>query len=196
MIEKLNFEVQTKEEIITKYRIDEIISNKTILNNVSYSLQFIHHNLYLMENYAIPNSIKAMTCKQLLVNIFSVVEGIIFGAVATIQSKCFQVDCDVCDYYFNKDMSKHIDFDDLVKYLEKIKALDFSEYGEKMLHLLENVKEDIYIDKNAEIALENPEYNIDYLHQLLRMIKQMSIILADYFNKKGGIDTIFCIAKS
>ncbi|MCL2032580.1 MAG: hypothetical protein FWG96_04870 [Methanomassiliicoccaceae archaeon] len=193
---KLDIKLETKKEIIREYRLDEIIHDDIIKANVAFTLQYVHFNLDLLKTYALQKSLRAMTCKQLLINTFSVLEGIMFGAALTFQMQCNEIETcrDPCELYLRKDMTDFIRFDEIRSYLRRIGALDFSEQGKHFIVAAKDLRNNIHIGKTLEVESENMDYSVEFIDESLSTIREVSNALANFIENHDDENQQYCLA--
>jgi hypothetical protein len=154
-IMELPIDLKLKKNIIIDYRLNEIVCDDVIKSNIAFTLQYIHYNLDIMRIYNFQKSVRATTCKQLLINTFAVLEGIMLAVAYAQQCICNEIedeDCKMpCEYYFANDTTKFIHFDTIKKYLSKIRALKFSEHGKQFIEIAKDLRNNIHIGKSIEI---------------------------------------------
>jgi len=194
-MEKLSVNLRVKKDLIKEYRLDEVVKDNTIRSNIAFALQYIHFNLDILENYDLQKSLKALTCKQLLVNTFSVLEGIMLGAIDTVKTWCNSItSCQyACEYYFMKDTTEFIRFDEMKSYLRNIGALDFSEQGMKFIKTAKGLRNNVHIGKSSEIESENVDYNTEFVEESLRTIEEVAGVLADFMKNQRNKNPQSCL---
>lgn len=185
----MDVRLKTKDDLIKEYNLDGIIFDKTICGNTAFTLQYIHFNLDLIAAYpdTFKKSLRAITCKQLLINTFSVLESIMFDFADTLKNSCYQIkECEVgCDFYFNDDTSKFIKFDRLRSYLKKIGALSFSENGRLFIEAAQELRNNVHVYKNKEIESENIAYRTDFVKHSLGVIREVIDVLIRFLDENS-----------
>jgi hypothetical protein len=72
---ELPIDLKLKKNIIIDYRLNEIMCDDIIKSNIAFTLQYIHYNLDIMRIYNFRKSVRATTCKQLLINTYCRIRG-------------------------------------------------------------------------------------------------------------------------
>jgi len=186
-MKKLSVDPKDEKYFIEKYRLDEVMDNATLRKNIALTLQYIHFNLDLIRTYGLKKNLKALTCKQLLISTFSVLEGIMLGATETIKTWCDSMgSCQSdCKFYFKKDLSKPIRFNVIKKYIHDINAHRFTEHrGVEFIKIAKDLRNNVHIGKSSEIESENEYYTVEFVEESLNAIFQASLVLGSFIFKQ------------
>lgn len=107
------------------YNLFKLIDDRTVINNIAYSLQMSDFYNYVLNRFNIFLSIDQYFTKYAITNIFSSFEALLFASVAKLHKFCISKDgvicskCNKCSYYINS--VNQFKFKNLLDlYIEKI----------------------------------------------------------------------------
>ncbi|MDA3779009.1 MAG: hypothetical protein PF487_02055 [Bacteroidales bacterium] len=72
-----------------EYKLNEIISDPNIINNIAYSLQLSDLHNYFINRFNLFGIIKNLYLKNAIINVFSIEEAIFYGTLITLNKYCW-----------------------------------------------------------------------------------------------------------
>ncbi|MCL2606990.1 MAG: hypothetical protein FWD92_00295 [Methanomassiliicoccaceae archaeon] len=185
-MKKLSVDLKTEKDLIEMYRLDEVVVNDTIRSNIALTLQYVHFNLDMTKTYDLEKDLKALTFKQLLISTFSVLEGIMLGAIDTLKKWCDSMEScqSKCEFYFKKDVSEYIRFKEMKDHLCTIKALSFSPHGMEFVEIAKDLRNNVHIGKSSELESENTYYSAEFVDRSIIAIRETVIVLAAFISQQ------------
>lgn len=152
-----------------------IISSDNLKINIIDNLSYIENNLHndLVDTFDLVQ--KNIFYKMLFVNSFACLEGVIRGAVLTINSHCRISDCYVkgcikeCKYYRFEDEILKMTFNDLVDYLFNVRFDPFSSYKRDELNNIKDIRNQIHLS-SEQLDRKGENFNAQHVENILDWI--------------------------
>jgi len=202
--------IRTLGVISKKYKLD-LLDDKTLSKNISYAIQYTDFINYILNRTNLGEgglSVGALFRKHAIINVMTIVEGILIGMVEKTYLKCsrckdFGVNCSIkialvySKYrkYLDDHMNckKSLDFFWILEYLKKATIIESSEYDE--LNELRSYRNHIhiqYIDRKTKrrqrdfleenYSLVNYNNAIRSLHNVTNIIDRFHAMCPNFNN--------------
>lgn len=190
---KVNYQYISKQEIIDQYYLlDFCDENSSQLSNIALAIQ----NLYYKEaEYrAVSNynrELCASICRDILINTFSALDGIIICLSKKIQKKCKKC-LTHCAFFADTMMTcnKNAESKTAFLYLEKIGVLTLDKKQKDLYFDLKKLRNTIHTNIDTMVYTNNEKFNIYYVEKVINFFQNIvETLRKNYlaFNCKGTI---------
>lgn len=177
--------VREKLFFINAYKLTYIISSSDLRNAISFALIQADINAYLMNRINMWGIARTLFIKNALINLASIIEGIIIGTLQTAHSFCIRgnVICKFnskCVFYVNS--TKHMKFKQAIPlYFDKFKV-DKDDVKDEVLELL-NIRNNIHLTLLNQSEFGDQFYNNEKLKQAYDILVFLRDNQIEYINK-------------
>jgi len=186
------------------YRFNSYLSDKILIKNLCYALQGIDVFSFFLNRYFINLSAGAVFKKMAIVNVFSIIEGILFGMVDELHSFC-ENEYSVCKKnekcpYYMKGSGKY-SYATLIDKFEQEGLLNLTLEGKLKLETFKSIRDNIHIHLVKESELDSNFYTITTYNNLVRFLHYLrdnfakNVIFFKLRRKKGCIKVEKIVSK-
>ncbi len=167
------------------FQLNSFINSDTLRRNISYSLQSVDLFNYFNKRMRIGLATGKIFLKLGMVNIFSIIESILYGAVEELHKYCmFDAEnqpCKhnlTCPYYLPKPYSKGFSFAKIIRKLCDQELIRLTEVGRNLIHKFQKIRDNIHLFLAEGNELNNDEYTNESYTQMIQFL----IYLRDNFH--------------
>jgi hypothetical protein len=155
------------------YQLNKILSDDNMIKNIGYALQASDLTNYLINRFNIGLSVGAIFYKLAIINLFSIIEGILYGVSNELHKFCFIEDeiCSdnlKCEYYI-KNFHEY-SFRELIKCFDEKSILKLGDEGCDLLLSLKDLRDHIHIWDVKENEYLDDIYNLSSYNTLIKVL--------------------------
>lgn len=164
--------IRKRAEFETNYKLKTYLNNPNLRKNICYSLQCLDLNSFFINRFYIGLSAGKIFLKLGMLNIFSIIEGILFGTAKELHSFCMK-DGTVCKknincFFYIKSSNKY-KFETLIHDYENKDLLNLSDNGKELLKIFKVTRDKIHLQDVVESEL-NENYSIDNYNSMVKFL--------------------------
>jgi hypothetical protein len=179
--------IRRASEFKKAYKLEELIDDKTRISNLSYALQFSDLLNYKLNRFNYWGIMKNLMIKHAIINIYSVIEGILYGVIIRLNHDC-RIENAVCNKahkckVYIKSRNKLSFYDMLEVFKSKIGFYNKT-YFEKVSEL-KAIRDNIHIEdiQYNELLSEENKYTIENYNYACMTLQATRDVLPDMVNE-------------
>ena len=196
--EKIAFpsgQIRTKFYFEKNYRFAAYLSSKTLISNICYSLQCLDVFSYFINRIHISLSAGKIFLKQGMINIFAIIESILFGAADELHKFCVKDDivckkAAKCPYYIKS--AEKYSFGTLIEKYQELKVIKLTEKGKGVLLTAKKNRDYIHTYLMPENELQYEDYSIDSYNTEVKFLLYLKANFADQIQLVKNTRRIKC----
>lgn len=200
--EKIKFPIgyiRTTHNFKTRYRLSEYIEKPELKSSICYGLQGLDVFSYFINRFNISLSAGKIFLKLGMVNVFSIIEGLLYGAAMTLHSHCLFANVELCKKnsncpYYIKSMNSY-KFESLIDAFVDKEILHTKPEGRRLISDFKKIRDKIHLKLVDENELSSDLYSIHNYNSMVLFLVYLKDNLAmniESFKKKRAI---FCLKK-
>ena len=165
-----------------KYRLHDLLGDEILAKNIAYALQASDFFNYMLNRFRIELSVGKVFFKYAIINIFSVVESLLYGIINKCHSHC-SLDDRVCknnvgcDFYFKK--ANKYSFKNLLQILSQKGLVRMPDEIQDKLLELKALRDNIHLWDVKDKDYFNDNYNLTNYNFLVRVLQVLKEDLND-----------------
>lgn len=171
--------IRTVSYYTEKYKLYKLIEDEIIVKNIAYSLQTSDFFNYILNRFRIELSVKKVFYKYAIINIFSIIEAILYGIVKKCHSFCIDKNGKVCKkstrcQFYLKKPNKY-SFRNLLEVLSSKNLLKMPPRIQDKVLKMEELRDNIHLWDVKYKEYFNKEYelkNYNFLVKCLQVLKE------------------------
>ncbi len=161
-----------------KYRLYDLLGDEILVKNIAYALQASDFFNYILNRFRIGLAVGKVFYKHAIINIFSVIESLLYGIINKCHSHC-QLNYRVCNKnaecgFFLKKASKY-SFKNLLQVLNQKELIHMPGCIQRRLLGLKGLRDNIHLWDVKDKDYFNDDYNLinyNFLVQVLQALKE------------------------
>lgn len=156
-----------------EYGLSHYLKDPLIIKSICYSLQLLDVYSYFINRFDIGLSAGKMFLKLGMIHIFSIFEGMLFGACNVLNRNCYRMDnlCRKnanCAYYLKK--SSNIKFNDLIDNLIDKDIIRITDSGRESISKFKELRDNIHLHLIRKNELDSGLYNLENYNKMVSFI--------------------------
>lgn len=180
--EKISFPkgyIRTRKEFEQKYRFKELFPNNiTLQKNLSYALQSTDVFCYFLNRFDIGLSAGKIFIKMGIINLFSIIEGILYGIIEELHLYCKGCRWNKeCEYYIKK--PRKYNFSQIIDIFTSKDLFPIDENVKSNLLSLKTLRDNVHIWIAGKNEFLEGEYNIKNYNRLMKILYDIPKILPE-----------------
>ena len=174
--------IRTVQYYEQKYRLHDLLEDEILAKNIAYALQASDFFNYMLNRFRIELSVGKVFFKHAIINIFSVIESLLYGIINKCHSHC-TLNGRVCknniscDFYFKK--ANKYSFKNLVQLLRQKGLVRMPDEIQDKLLELKALRDNIHLWDVKDKDYFNDSYNLTNYNFLVRVLQVLKEDLND-----------------
>jgi hypothetical protein len=190
--------IRDKQYFIGKYKLNEIIDNAIVRDNIAYSLQASDLFNFFMNRFRIGLSAGKVFYKYAIINEVSIIEAILYGAIDKLHMHCIN-DGSICNknsrcaFYIKS--SKQYNFSEIIKLHREKELLELTDEQVCVLMFIKGLRDNVHIWDNEERDYFNDDYCQDRYNLIVIILKYIGAKFPVRFENYQKLQTENCTRK-
>jgi len=174
--------IRTVQYFEQKYGLYNLLGDEILAKNIEYALQASDFFNYILNRFRIGLSVEKVFYKLAIINMFSIVESLLYGITKKCHSHC-QLNNGVCRnnekcVFYIKKPNKYT-FENLLKILREKKLICMPEGDQQKLLEIKGLRDNIHLWDVSNKDYFNDNYNLANYNFLVRVLQALNEDLHD-----------------
>lgn len=173
--EKIKFPsgyIRVNESFQSKYHLNEIITKRSTVKNIAYSLQLSDFYNYIFNRFYIWGSVETMFYKSAIITLVSIFEALIFECANNICTPCNCQLISTCTKHFSK-KQRNNSYEALKK-LNELKITDFDNLEMQRINQIIDFRNRIHIRLATENEFNSSEFSLSLYNEVILLLQRLS----------------------
>lgn len=169
--------------------ITNFITNKALISKIYENIAFTKKHVEQVDSYFDETIEKRIAYRELGSIVYSCIEAILKGAIATIDKRCTKNNCSKkCRYRFDLEAIDDSSFEKVFSHLKNVRLIDLIENDNDELMKLADLRNYVHISKHILNVNKDDLFNKDYVDKMFdfyyEFIDQLNMQTEYYFQSK------------